>query len=295
MLELPIEEIIVFAFAVTVYLAAAIIGILQLLTGGEKYRRFLSSLVVLAVVLEVVILILRAVEIKAVPLTGLFESMITLTVVFGLVYLFFSIVIEAVWFGSVMAWVIFSMILLAGIAAEPASEPEAVAATPWAIAHGVAMVLGGVSIMFATASAFLYLLGSHRLKRKKVIQVLGRVPNLEKLERMNLLGLKACLVLMTFGVVTGIGMAAAGSAALEMTFLDWLTDAKVVLVLVAWMLICIILALWRASALKGKMIAYMTIVAFVVLVLFAIVVSTVFCGTKHDFVRDDVKAIEVRR
>ncbi len=93
MLELPIEEIIVFAFAVTVYLAAAIIGILQLLTGGEKYRRFLSPLVVLAVVLEVVILILRAVEIKAVPLTGLFESMIALTVVFGLVYLFFSIVI----------------------------------------------------------------------------------------------------------------------------------------------------------------------------------------------------------
>lgn len=291
MLELPIEEIIVFAFAVTVYLAAAIIGILQLLTGGEKYRRFLSPLVVLAVVLEVVILILRAVEIKAVPLTGLFESMIALTAAFGLVYLFFSIAIEAVWFGSVMVWVIFLMILLAGIVAEPASEPEAVAATPWAIAHGAAMVLGGVSIMLATASAFLYLLGSHRLKQKKVIQVLGRVPNLEKLERMNLFGLKACFVLMTFGVVIGIGMAAAGSAALEMTFLDWVTDAKIVLIAVVWVLIGIILALWRAAALKGKMIAYMTIVAFVVLILFAIVASTVFCGTKHDFVRDDVKAL----
>jgi ABC-type uncharacterized transport system permease subunit len=192
MLGLPIPEIIIFAFVIALYLAAAIVGILQLPAGGEKYKRFLLPLISLAVTLEAVMLIFRAVEIKAVPLTGLFESMIVLTIVFGLIYLFFSIAIQQVWFGSVMVWVIFGLIILAAIVAEPASEAHAAAATPWAIAHGIAMILAGVATMLATASALLYLLGRRKLKQKKVMQVLGKVPNFEKLEHMNLLGLKAC-------------------------------------------------------------------------------------------------------
>ncbi|MHC4762658.1 MAG: hypothetical protein ACYS71_04695, partial [Planctomycetota bacterium] len=85
MLELPIKEIVIFASVVVLYLAAAIIGIVQLSGKGEKYSRLLLPVVSLAVCLEAVLLIFRAVVIKAVPLTGLFESMIVLTIVFGLV------------------------------------------------------------------------------------------------------------------------------------------------------------------------------------------------------------------
>ncbi|MHC4194843.1 MAG: hypothetical protein ACYSQZ_02660, partial [Planctomycetota bacterium] len=191
MLELPVKEIVIFASVVVLYLAAAIIGIVQLSGKGEKYGRLLLPVVSLAV--------FRAVVIKAVPLTGLFESMIVLTIVFGLVFLFFSIAIKQVWFGSVMVWVILVMILLAGFVAKPASEPSPIATTPWAVAHGIAMVLGGALIVFATANASLYLLGAHRLKQKKVMKVLGRVPNIEKLKKLNIFGLKACFVLMAFG------------------------------------------------------------------------------------------------
>jgi len=290
MFGLPTPEKIAFVSVVVVYFAAAIVGILQLLAGGDKYKRFLLPFVSLAVTLEAVILIFRAVAIKAVPLTGLFESMIVLTIVFGLIYLFFSIAIQQVWFGSVMVWLILAMILTAGIVAEPASEPRAEAATPWAIAHGIAMVLGGASTAFATASAFLYLLGRHKLKRKKVMQVLGRVPNIERLERMSLLGLKACFVLMTFGLISGIGMAVANSATLEISVFD----AKIVLITAAWVLLGTILTLRHIVTLKGKTTAYMTIAAFV-LILFAIVGTTVFCGTTHDFTKNGIDTIEVRR
>jgi ABC-type uncharacterized transport system permease subunit len=281
---------IAFVSVVVVYLAAAIVGILQLLAGGDKYKGFLLPLVLLAVTLEVVILIFRAIAIKVIPLTGLFESMIVLTIVFGLIYLFFSVAIQRVWFGSVMVWLILAMILTAGIVAEPASEPRVEAATPWAIAHGIAMVLGGASTAFATASAFLYLLGRHKLKRKKVMQVLGRVPNIERLERMSLLGLKACFVLMTFGLISGIGVAVANSATLEISVFD----AKIVLITTAWVLLGTILTLRRIVTLKGKTTAYMTIAAFV-LILFAIVGTTVFCGTTHDFTKNGIDTIEVRR
>ena len=278
-LELPMPEIIIFIFVIVVYLTAAIVGVLQLLAGGEKYKRFLWPLVLVAVSLEAVLLVFRAVAIKAVPLTGLFESMVVLTIVFGLIFLFLSSAIQQVWFGSVMVWVILGMFLMAGTVAKPASEVHAVAATPWAIAHGVTMILGGASIMFATASAFLYLLGNHRLKLKKVMQVLGRVPNIEKLEQMTLFGIRAGFILITIGLISGLGLI----WLLKTGILEWLTDGKVIFIIAAWGLLGIVLMLDRMLLLNGKARAYMTIAIFV-LVLFAILVS-VLGATQHDFSR----------
>ena len=277
MFNLPFPENMIFAFVVVIYIAGTIVGILQLLSGGEKYKRFLIPLVSLAVTLEAVILIYRAVAIKAIPLTGLFESMIVLTIVFGLTYLFFSIAIQQVWFGSVMVWVILGLVLMAGLVAEPASEPDSIAATPRAIAHGITMILGGASTVFATASSFLYLLGSNRLKSKKVMQVLGRVPNIEKLEQMILLGIRASFVLITTGLIIGMGLVSVVGTGI----VRWLTDLKVICIIAAWVLLGIILLLNRLLLVKGKVRAYMTIAVFV-FILFAILAAT-FLGTTHDF------------
>ncbi|UCC97807.1 MAG: cytochrome c biogenesis protein CcsA [Phycisphaerales bacterium] len=287
---LPLRETVIFALVVAIYLAAAVVGVLQLRSRGEKYRRFLLPLVSLALTLEAVILVFRAVTIKAVPLTGLFESMIVLTIVFGLTYLFLSIAIQQVWFGSVMVWVILSLVLLAGIVAEPAAQAHAAASTPWAIIHAIAMILGGAAAMLAMASAVLYLFARRRLKQKDLLGVLGKVPNVEKLERMNLLGLKSCFVLITFGLVSGMGLAAT-STSLDMTAHDWLTDPKIVLVAVVWLLLGTILALWRTVKLKEKTIAHVTIVAFA-LILFAVVGTSIFCGTGHDFTGGDIETSE---
>jgi ABC-type uncharacterized transport system permease subunit len=294
MLELPLRETVIFVLVVAIYLAATVIGVLQLRPRGEKYRRSLLPLVCLAVTLEAVILIFRAVAIKAVPLTGLFESMIVLTIVFGLTYLFLSIATQQVWFSSVMVWVMLVLVLLAGTVAEPASQAHSAASTPWAIAHAIAMILGGAAAMLAMASAVLYLFARRKLKRKDLLEVLGKVPNIEKLERMNLFGLKSCFILMTFGLASGIGLAAT-STSLNMTARDWLTDAKIVLILVVWLLLGAILVLWKITKLKEKTIAHVTLVAFA-LILFAVVGTSIFCGTGHDFAHgDEVETAEPAR
>lgn len=290
MFDLPFSEMAVFILVVVISLVAAVVGIFQLLSRGEKLQRSLLAFVALVVSLEAVILIFRAIAIKAVPLTGLFESMIVLTIVFGLIYLFLSIAIHRVWFSSIMVWVMLLLVLMSGIIAEPASQAHEAASTPWAIVHAIAMILGGASAMFATASAVLYLFAERKLKQKKLLPVLGKVPNIEKLERMNLLGLKSCFVLMTFGLASGIGLAAT-SASLNMTAIDWLTDAKIVLITVVWLLLATIMALWKTAKLKKKTIAHATIVAFA-LILFAVVGTSIFCGTGHDFAGSDVEASE---
>jgi len=281
MFDLPLREMVIFAAVVVVYVAATIIGILQLPTGGQKFKRFLIPLVALAAVLEAVMLIFRAVAIKAVPLTGIFESLIVLTIVFALVYLLFSIAIHRVWFSSVMVWVISVLVILAATVAEPASAAHDVASTPWAIAHAIAMILGGAAAMLATASAVLYLLGRRKLKQKKVLQVLGKVPNIQKLEQMNLSGLTWCFVFLTFGLTSGLGLAITATSS-HMTIGDWLIDSKIVLIITAWLLLGLVLLLWWTVKLKGKTVAYATIVAFA-LILFAVVGTSVFCNSEHDF------------
>lgn len=294
MLELPVPEKTIFIFVIGVCFAAAVLGVLELLAGGEKYKRFLVPLVSLVVTLGAVLLVFRAVAIKAVPLTGLFESMIVLSIVFGLIYLFFSVAIEQVWFSSVMVWVILAILLMAATVARPAAQSHAAAATPWAIAHGAAMILGGASIAFATASAFLYLFGSSRLKQKKVMAVLGRVPNIERLERMNLFGIRAGFVFITVGLASGLGLALIRMALLKVSIIQWLTDGKVLCTTAAWILLGMVLLLNRLFLQKGKARAYITIVACV-LVLFAILGVTVLDVTRHDFSLSEPSVAPLKR
>lgn len=278
MFGLPIPEKIIFNVVFVIYFAAAIAGVLQLLVKGENYRRFLLSTISLAVTLEVILLIFRAIKLQAIPLTGLFESMIFLTTVFGLVFLALSAVFEQVWFSSVVVWIIFVMTLMAGLVARPPSWPHRIATTPWAVAHGIAMVLGGASIMFATANAIIYLLGKHKLKQKKVMQVFGRIPNIETLERMMALGLKAGFALITIGMISSLVLI----SLLGTGITRWLTDGKVAPIVGAWILLLVSLVFNRQLLHKGKIRAYITIAVFV-LILFAILGTALLGTTQHDF------------
>ena len=282
MSELPTPEIIILALATAIYIAAAIIGIIQLRPGSAKYRHLMQPVICLAIVFEAGLLIFRAAAIKAIPLTGLFESMIVLTIVFGMVYLFLSIAVRQIWFSSVMVWVILAMVLISWIVASPATEPAAVAATPWAIAHGIAMILGGASLAFATACAFLYLFGSYKLKQKKIMQVLDRVPNIERLESMNLSGIRIGFLLITIGLISGLGLAVMRLATLGISISQWLTDGKVICIIAVWIMLAAILAANRLLLLKSKARAFLTITAFV-LILFAIAGADISGLTHHDF------------
>jgi len=282
-------ETSIFFGVLILYLAAAIVGVRQLRSGADKYGWIMIALIAPAVSLESVMLIFRAVAIKAVPLTGLFESMIVLTIVFGLTFLFLSAAVRQVWFGSVMAWLLFAMALLSASVAVPASNLQPAVGTPWIAAHGLAMVLSGATIAFAAGAAALFLLARWKLKHKQIYKLIGKVPNIEKLEAMNIFALRASFVLMTFGLVTGIGLAVVKAKVLGVSAAEWLTDPKIVLIAVAWVLLAVILVLRHLATLRGKVVACMTVAAFVV-ILFAFVGTAVFCGTHHDFGTGDVSS-----
>ena len=278
MFKLPLPEKIIFILVAVLYTSAAAIGFFQLSSKGKKYKNLLLPIVSLAVTLEAVIMVFRAASIKALPLTGLFESLIILTIVFGIVYLFLNIFIQQVWFSSVMVWMILVLFLIAGAFAQPVAEPLRIAATPWALLHGISMILGGVSIILASASSFLYLLGRNKLKSKEIIKVIGKIPNFEKLENMALFGIKAGFVFITIGIIGGLGLVAMSGR----DFASWLLDLKVISIVIAWILLGTILILNYLLTLKGNVKAFLTLTIFI-FVVFAVVGVTLLGVTQHNF------------
>jgi ABC-type uncharacterized transport system permease subunit len=282
MLAVLTAEQNILVIVVCLYLTAAIVGFLHLSKEGAKYRYVLLALIALAVTLESVILIFRAVAIKAVPLTGLFESMMVLTIVFGLSYIVFSIVISQAWFGSVMAWLMLAMVILTLMMSTPAEQPSEVAKTPWAIAHGLMMVIAGAMITFSAVIAHFFLFSNRKLKKRQVSAVIGKMPNMERLERLNLVGLRVCFVLLTFGIISGIGLAVVRQMMLESSVINWLLDPKIICIVAAWGVIAAILLLRHIIGLSARIIAFMTIVAFF-LILLAFIGVTIFGITRHVF------------
>jgi ABC-type uncharacterized transport system permease subunit len=232
-------------------------------------------------VLDVALLSLRGVFIRAVPLTGPFESLIVLALVFGVLYLLLRSAVAQVWFGAMMVWAMLGMVLAAVFVARPAARPLEVAATPWAVAHATAMILASASVVFAAANSGLYLLGSYRLKHKGIMQVLGRIPNMETLTHMNGIGVRLGFVLLTVGVISGLGMASLAGPGMA----RWLADGKVICIILAWALLGAVLVLERFGLLRVKVRAYVTMVVFV-LILTATIGVTVTGATRHKFSAD---------
>ena len=293
MLNLALPEMILFAGVGVIYIAASIIGLLLISTNGDRYKRPLIHLIAIAVVLEAVILIFRAVEIKMIPLTGSFESMIVLTIVFGLTYFFFSMFIQQPWFGAVMSWVLLIMVLITASVASPAAKPDAAIMTPWAIAHGLAMILGEVTILISAVSAFIYLIANHRLKQKKITKVIGIVPNLETLQNVSRFGIVASFVLVSLGIISGIGMGYLRSTALDIRFGDWFTDPKFLAMAVAWFIVLLVMLGQHYNFVHRKARAYLTLLAFL-LILFAMVGVITLFSTKHDFKQEDLSSTSGR-
>jgi len=274
-------ERLVFLLAGLLTLSAAVLAYGQLRTGRGWYGSASTHLVALAVVAEVVLLVLRALDQQGTPLAGLFESLLVLTAAFGGAYLVLGMLLKQGWFRAVMLALVFGMLCLTGWAAQPTRQVHEVVTRPWAIAHGLAMALSGAAILVGSGAAIVYLASRARLKKKELARVVGVMPNLQRLERTNSWALAAGFVLLTLGLVSGAVMAAVRSRSLGLGFADWAGDAKTVTILAAWALAALSLAGRRLRVCSGRVTAYMTLVVLVLLVL------ALACGllwqSVHDF------------
>jgi len=181
---------------------------------------------------------------------------------------------------SLGAFLLPAVLALIGVSWFAATKPIVSFEAPrvWGLVHGVLLLLGTVAVLLGFLAGLMYLLQSYRLKHKTSGGSRLRLPSLEWLERVNSRSLGAAAMLVGGGFITGVLSRLALEN--ERGLLPW-TD-PVVLSLTAmlcWLVVAEVFRLVYPAARQGRKVAYLTIAAFVFLLL--VFASITWSDTLH--------------
>jgi ABC-type uncharacterized transport system permease subunit len=156
---------------------------------------------------------------------------------------------------------------LVGAATLASSQPLAAYEAPrvWGLAHGILLMLGTVAVLVGFFAGVMYLIQSYRLKQKLPASEGFHLPSLEWLERTNSRFLGAATVLVLGGFLTGVLTQLSQDDAHR---LSWTNPVVFSLTLMTgWLLIAEVFRLIYPAARQGRKVAFLTLAAFVFLLL----------------------------
>lgn len=132
----------------------------------------------------------------------------------------------------------------------------------WARVHTVSLLLSTMFILQGFAFALMYLVHSHRLKRRSKTRNVLRLPALEFLQSINRLNLFASAIALGVGMLSGIMLNVS-----RYDQVSWFSGGVLFsLALFLWSVIAAALESSSLSSLGGRRGAYLSIASFVILV-----------------------------
>ena len=136
----------------------------------------------------------------------------------------------------------------------------------WARTHAVLLILGTVTVCIGFLAGLMYLIQSWRLKHKLPPSKTFRLPSLEWLERINARSLGVSALLVGGGFVSGLVLTRLNHA--NENYSLW-TDPVVIslAVMFAWLVVAELFRAVYPAARGGRKVAYLTMAAFVFLVI----------------------------
>ncbi len=125
--------------------------------------------------------------------------------------------------------------------------------------HALLLVMGAIGVCVGFVASLMYLIQAQRLKAKLPPSKGLRLLNLERLEEMNRRAVTIAFPLLTLGMGIGAVLMFAESKP------DW-TDPRVLSATVAWMAVAVLIYLRYGRHVRGRQAAFLTILAFALLV-----------------------------
>jgi ABC-type uncharacterized transport system permease subunit len=132
-------------------------------------------------------------------------------------------------------------------------------ASLWGMMHGLSLLAGTVTMALGFATGIMYLVQSHRLKKKLTPRRGMRLPSLEWLQRMSSRCLSLSTILLAIGLFSGIFMNIIRQLPL---------DGGVVFsssILLCWLIAVMVFEYFYKPARQGRKVAYLTVASFVFL------------------------------
>ncbi len=186
--------------------------------------------------------------------------MLILAWVLAIFYLYGTLHYQRLAWGVFVLPVILGLLglsLLFGPEADQLSLPDA--NRFWGVVHALFLLLAAVGVCVGFCASLMYLFRAWQLRAKTLPGHGLRLPSLERLELMNRRAIDWSFPLLTAGVVIGLFLM------LQQSMPNW-TDPRVLSTAVLWLTFLVLLVLRYGWHLRGRFVALLTIVAFLLLV-----------------------------
>lgn len=218
---------------------------------------------------------LRWAESGRIPITNFFESANFLGMGIVFVFLVMEYRFKIAALGSFMLPLAIALMVPALILPGEIQELDPLLKSNWLGIHASLTMLGYSAFAFSCIVAIMYLIQERQLKTKHLGAIFHRLPSLDIMDSLGYRALTLGWPLFTLGMITGAIWAkdAWGS------FWSW--DLKQIWTLITWLMYLILMHL-RTIGWRGRKMAFLAIISFVVVLIGFFVIGRLQIG-KHSF------------
>jgi ABC-type uncharacterized transport system permease subunit len=196
----------------------------------------------------------------------------------AVIYLAQAVYYQRLAIGVFLLPLVLGLIAASELASRDSFAPER-ASQFWGNVHGSFLLLGTVAVTVGFLSGVMYLVQSHRLKRKLPPAPGFRLPSLEWLERVNSRSLGISALLIGVGFLSGVILNTHKNRAIE-AYVPWTDPVVISLALMfLWLIVAELFRLAYPAARRGQKVAYLTVAAF--LFLCFTLASLLWLDTEH--------------
>ena len=263
---------LLFQITLFLYIGATIGFVMHVATQKRGARKAAFAILGSAFSLHTVIILLRWIKAGHIPLVNMHE---TLSFFAWSISAFFMIFQWKERVKSLGAFVVpiatFAMIGAAFYSKKIAPLPPALQSW-WLPLHATICLIAYGVFALAFAIAVMYIIQERQIKKKQLGPFFRRLPSLQTLDKLGQLSLKIGFPLLTLGIITGALWADSAWGSY------WSWDPKETWSLITWLLYAALLHQRLAVGWRGRRAAYMTIIAFGVLLFTFIGVNFVLPG-----------------
>jgi ABC-type transport system involved in cytochrome c biogenesis permease subunit len=264
---MPLDRITLFCFQAS-YAVALILELLQLVRPRPVQRLLALGFGCAGLLAHTLFLIAQGP-----PIASQFGSVLFLAWILAIFYIYGSYHHKKLAWGVFVLPLILSLAVLAGVYRRPEFDPEggwwsrllSVQSENlkfWLILHIGMLLLAAVGVCIGFLASMMYLVQMHRLKAKVMPGSAFQLLSLERLEAMNRRAINLAFPLLTGGMLIGLVLLRQSSVPVVSAM-----DPRMLSTLLLWLVFAILLYLRYGYHLRGRRVAFLTIIAFPLLVL----------------------------
>lgn len=265
-------ELTLLRVAILLYLGATLVALLGIASRQQLPQRILLQLLWVGLGVHAVSIAVRSVVAGHLSVTTFDEALSFLALLLVALFLVIQLRRPLVALGAIVGPLAFGLTLAADAIYEGARPLPPVLHSAWLPVHVVLSSLGDAVFALAFSASLLYLLQERRLKTHRGRGLVGHLPSLETLDRLNYSCLVWGLILLTLGIVSGIVWAHTAWAGF------WSSDPKLVFSLVTWAIYVVLLQGRMTAGWRGRWAATLTIAGFAVIVLSLVGINLLALG-----------------